>query len=54
MGYEGSNPSLRTVAEVVKLVDTSALGADARKGMEVRVLSSAQMNRVSLWREQAK
>lgn len=28
-------------AEVVKLVDTSALGADACKGMEVRVLSSA-------------
>jgi hypothetical protein len=31
----------RLVAEVVKLVDTLASGASARKGVEVQVLSSA-------------
>ena len=31
----------RLIAEVVKLVDTLASGASARKGVEVQVLSSA-------------
>ena len=40
--WQGRN---KTIAEVVKLVDTLRSGRSTRKGMEVRVLSSAHLGK---------
>ena len=46
--YARSGDRVSTPAEVVKLVDTLASGASARKGVEVQVLSSAPIKEGSL------
>ena len=40
-----------SIAEVVKLADTLALGASARKSMRVQLPPSAQIKLIYLWRQ---